>query len=362
MTPRPRERRDGPAGTAVRAVLAALVCAPFAVAQTPTVTAGIAMGGGTPPFAASLRIGVADLRRAGAVLDVATVLGPTVGLDAAARYATAFGPLGTGTVEGGVGVRADRSGPVAWAGGATVRGGLGPVAGRVAVTHRDGEARPLRGAWGVHPPAIGPTADATRFGPAPVAMGVRAGDRLTSVAAHVDGRLPGGVVLAVGALREVGSAGAAWGADVGVRVRRAVRRDVDLRTHVTARTETADDADPRAVGVGIGVTQRPRRAPERTVRAWLDVARAGGATRVRPGLDAVWVGRVGAGDATVQLRARPSGPTPTPWRASVSWRHDRGATAWTWTGDVARAANAVAGRLEVRAAVPWPALRDAFGR
>ncbi|MDR9391094.1 MAG: hypothetical protein RI554_03595, partial [Trueperaceae bacterium] len=141
-------------------------------------------------------------------------------------------------------------------------------------------------------------------------------------------------------------------------------RDVDLRTGVAARTESAPDGatERRALGVGVGVTQRPRRAPERTVRAWLDVARVGDATRVGPGVDVAWAGDVGADAWTVRLHARPSGPSPTPWRASVAWRHDRGATAWTWTGDVAGTADAVAGRLEVRGSVPWPTLRGAFGR
>ncbi|MDR9390503.1 MAG: hypothetical protein RI554_00575, partial [Trueperaceae bacterium] len=176
MTHRSTGRRARGPRPAARAVLAALLCTPFAVAQTPTVTGAlavgtVAVGGGAPPFAASLRVGVEDLRRSGAVLDVAAVVGPTVGLDAAARYAATAGPLGTGIVEGGFGVRADRSGPVAWAGGATVRGGLGPVAGRLALTHRGGAARTLRGAWGAQPPATSTAAEAAPFGPAPVARG-----------------------------------------------------------------------------------------------------------------------------------------------------------------------------------------------
>ncbi len=386
MLPRRRSRTP----RAVRRVAPALatlgVAASLAFAQAPTPAAGptatveVAASAGTadaPSPGAAVRVGVDGVRAGDAHLTLAAVAGARidgarVGGDVAARTTRTLGPLGTGVLEGGVAVRSGvgpDAPPFAWAAAATARGNLGPVAGRFTVAHRGGPAHALEGAW-----AAGPTGTARgatlgtvpgtapgSMGPAeaPLARGVRAGDDLTTVALHADARLPDGVVLAVGGAREVGTAGRAWAGDVGVRLRRAVRRDVDLRVAWQGRWEPPTaGADPlRATGIGVGVTQRPRRAPERTLRAWLDVAQDGG-PRLTPGVDAAWAGDVAAGRASVRLQARPGGPLPTPWRATVAWRTERGAATWTVWADLAAAADAATVRLAVARAAPW----STFGR
>lgn len=249
-------------------------------------------------------VAVRDVARAGGSFGVTAHLGTDPGAGLSLRRSEAFGPLGTLVFEGSVAARF--GGQAAARFGATVRGGFGPVAAQV-------EA----GVQGAPPERF---SGATDNGSAPY-------DRGGFLALRVDGRANRELLLSGHGVAWIPADSAAaatpfWlDADASLRIRRLLGPELDGTLTLQSRF-AGTDATHLAAAVGVVVA--PRRAPEISVQAWLDVDVEAGATRLRPGLSSTGAWRAPEGRFAWTVAVRPGARARAPWSADASWRRELG--------------------------------------
>jgi hypothetical protein len=239
-------------------------------------------------------IGVHEVPRDGGEVDGFALLAadPAVGLTA--RWSDALGPLGTVVVEGDAELRLGE--PAAARAAAGVRGVLGPVAARLRIAIDGAPAERF---------ASGAAAEA------PYARGV-------SLRVAADGRASRVWLLSGAATAWRDASGAlTYDLDAAARARSVFGREGDARLAL----ETRLGAAPPRLAIGLGAVHVPRRAPELSATAWLDLAPAAGPTgRAWLGLEAAGAWRFGQDRVEAALLARPGGRARTPWSLDLSWR------------------------------------------
>lgn len=116
------------------------------------------------------------------------------------------------------------------------------------------------------------------------------------------------------------SSGGVIDVDVGARARALLAREVDGRVAFEGRWGHQRDA----YGIGIGAVHAPRRAPEVSGIAWLDVDLRDGRTVARPGIELEGAWRLGRDRIEASVFARPTSRARAPWSLDVTWRRPWG--------------------------------------
>ena len=310
---------------------------PAATRPTLSLTAALS-GWRGPGFDADAWL-LADVHASAA--DPFTDVRARVGTGAALRYATTFGPLGTAVLEAGGALIGPEPSDAALLGRAWLgaRGTLGGVALELAA--EAGNAAPREVAPGR---------------PAPPDAGGREALRSLDALRAVADATPG-----------------AW--DAGARLNAVYRLDREVRLYLdgTARLVAGDahlsgqlalrrarlagDVDgwlgldalryrgETSLAVGVGVFHAPRRGPTSWLRLWL----GSGAEGVRPGLEALALRRLAAGELRLQASWRPW-LAPQAWSAEVSFDQVLDTATLRFT---LGAAGTAAGAARLQAGVRW---------
>jgi hypothetical protein len=287
-------------------------------------SAAAGAGAGGPPSAASLTFGVASLRAGDVDLDTWARVGlaaaggdragegrraaAALGVGTAWRRTMTFGPLGNVIVEGGaaLGLAPDAAGP-ALRTALGVRGTVAAVA--ISLALEAGNAAPAAIEPG-RPPPPDPRGQAalreidalrSRFALAPSAWDAGARLGLTY-------RIDRDVTLAVDA--SVRSLDAEPYLAVVAALRRA-RIEADVDGSLAVQLEAFGGATGFALGAG--AFHAPRRGPASLARLWFGAGPEG----VRPGVEATWTQRAGAGELRLQVDWRP-------WLGAAAWRAEAG--------------------------------------
>ncbi len=243
----------------------------------------------------AVRIGLLDVPREGGTVDAFALLATDSAVGLSARWSDAFGPLGTLVIEGDAELRLGE--PAVARASAGVRGAVGPVAARLRI-----------GVDGAPPERF--TSGAAEA-EAPYARGA-------SLRLAADGRANRTWLLSGSATAWRDAAGGlTFDVDAAARARGVLGREGDARLALQTR---AGAAEPRWA-IGLGAVYVPRRAPELSATAWLDLAPAPqAAVRAWLGAEASGAWRFGPDRVEAALLARPGGRARTPWSLNLSWR------------------------------------------
>lgn len=210
--------------------------------------------------------------------------------------------------------------------------GVGNLVLEASAEGRFGEAAVARGSLGARG-VLGPIAarlEVGRFGAPPERFDAAAhlGDapfgRGASARLALDGRVNRTWLVTVGTTAWWSSSDALGGTvvdvDLAARARALLGRELDGRIALEARWSAESDG----YGVGIGVVHAPRRAPEVSGIAWLDVDARRGGTVTRPGFELQGAWRVGPDRIEASAVARPASRRRAPWSLDLTWRRPWG--------------------------------------